>query len=110
MFGPTIGIEVDGVAAPHGKGVSPILVRHNVDSVALEVVNCDVLGHASLVTLPGTEVPEDAVIGDATTVRRIRGQSAFIERQRLGKSALDADARSEEHTSELQSLRHLGCR
>src|ERR1022692_2490923 len=92
MFGPAIGIEVDGVAVPHGKRVSPILVRHNVDSAALEIINCDVLGHAALVTLPGAEVAEDAVVGDAVTVRRVRGQAAFVERQRLGKSALDADA------------------
>src|SRR5262245_62694520 len=39
-----------------------------------------------------------------------RGEGAHAARRRAGAAAAGAAVRSEEHTSELQSLRHLVCR
>ena len=47
MFRPAIGIEINGVAVPHGKRVGPFRVRHLLDVLGLEIVDPDVLRHAA---------------------------------------------------------------
>src|SRR5271166_4617056 len=58
----------------------------------VEVVDADVLRHAALVALPSPEIAENAVVSNLRTIGRVRGQPAFVERQRLWKPAIDADA------------------
>src|SRR5262245_62265934 len=52
-----------------------------------------------------TSVPNIYAIGDVTDIKQL---AHFASAQ--GKAAAEIIARSEEHTSELQSLRHLVCR
>src|SRR5262245_29421960 len=49
---------------------------------------------------------EPRLLGDVERVKRLVGQGAFEE----ARQALAKLEQSEEHTSELQSLRHLVCR
>ena len=92
MFGAAIGTEIDGVAMPHGKGVSPVGVGHVFDSIVFEIVDGDGLGQAAGVALPGAEIAENRVIGDFRAVGRKRSQAAFAHRQGLGQAAVDAHA------------------
>src|ERR1039458_3480660 len=66
---------------------------------------------AAVSLLSGTGVPVGVVIGfplGASLVSTLRQEAAALTR--LGACELDMVIRSEEHTSELQSLRHLVCR
>ena len=69
VFRTAIRIEINHVSVPHRKRIGPFRVRHLLNVVGLEIVNPDVLGHASRVAFPCAKVPEDAVVGDAVSIR-----------------------------------------
>src|ERR1039458_8325697 len=54
--------------------------------------------------------PPRSTLFPYTTLFRSEGRQPWFERQQLGHTLGVEQARSEEHTSELQSLRHLVCR
>ena len=92
VFRTSVGTEIDRVPVPHGVSVCAGVIRDALVGVILEVIDCDVLGHAARVALPGAEVAENAVIGDLRAVRRKGGEPAFINRKPLRQAALDAYA------------------
>ena len=66
-----IGVKVNTVAIPHRKSVCGVGVRHLVILVVLQVVDRNELLPAAAVTLPGTKLRGDAVVGNLRPVRRV---------------------------------------
>ncbi len=90
VIGALIGVEIDGVAAPHWEGVHALIVVVDLLVViGLEIVDGNSLGHAAGVTLPGAEIAEDAIEGDLIAVGGEGGEAAFVDGEARGKSAFD---------------------
>src|SRR5262245_62425731 len=99
------------VFVDHPQGVD-----HELCERVTEVLRDYLNDYAIDVSSPGTQPPLrrrphfERVVGRTVSVRtadrkRVRGQLVVA-----GERTLRVDPRSEEHTSELQSLRHLVCR
>src|SRR5690242_6685830 len=90
MFRSAIGAEVDGVAMPHRKGVSPFRVWQIEAGVVLEVVDGNSLRQTAGIALPLAEVAEDHVVSDLGAVGGVREQTALVHRKGLGKASFHA--------------------
>ena len=92
VIGALIGVEIDGVAAPHWKSVHALIVAVDLLVViGLEIVDGNFLGHAAGVTLPGAEIAEDAIEGDLIAVGREGSEAAFVDGEARGKAAFDGN-------------------
>ena len=58
-----VGCEIDLIAGPHGKYILGGIVRDVLGLFCFKIVDPDIIGHASAVIFPGTEFPENAVVG-----------------------------------------------
>src|SRR6266550_9311008 len=91
MIGSAVRGEVDSVAVPHRKSVSPIGMRNVFAGIVLEVVNRDRLCEPAGITLPGAEISKDDVVGDLRSVRRIGEQTTLVHGEWLRQTAINAD-------------------
>ena len=79
---------VDRFALPHGEVVAADPFGHVFRGVGLEIVDPDVLGHATLVAFPGAALTADAIVGDLFAVRRVARQTAGGQDHPLGQAAV----------------------
>src|SRR5947199_10299258 len=95
----------------------PLSLDYDVVTVLLSVVTYRTVPSASLTISPGTfsftivRLPPSSTLFPYTTLfRSFRTSASYAGYCRTVLDALSCAIRSEEHTSELQSLRHLVCR
>ena len=56
---------------PHGEDVLVHIIRDIFVGLGFKVVDPHIVGHPALVVFPGTELPEDPVIGQLLAIGRI---------------------------------------
>jgi hypothetical protein len=87
MLRVAVGKVIDFAANPHGRGVGRLSERDLDELLRRKIIGVDFLRQAAGVTFPGSEIAEDAIIGDRFPVGTERQKAAAIERQRLGEAA-----------------------
>ncbi len=75
-----IGQEPDPPPIPHRGGAGSFVVGDPRQLLRGEVVGVDVLRQAPVVSLPGAEVAEDAVVGDGVPIRGKAHLACTVER------------------------------
>ena len=98
IIGPDVGAAmrilvreiIDVPAIPHRRGVGARPIGDLSQRLGVEIIGKDLLGQTAVIPLPGAEVAEDAVIGDAVTVGPIGGKAhRAVDRQRRWRATRD---------------------